>query len=84
MGSFHASDLVNVYGGGDMADYLIRFVATLDPNGNTGISWPKWTSEAPNMLAFSDDEAVPLSLMEDTYRKEAMAASGEVLFANPS
>ncbi|KAF5349447.1 hypothetical protein D9758_014626 [Tetrapyrgos nigripes] len=38
LGAFHSSDILNAYGGGGMADYIIRFTANLDPNGNTGIS----------------------------------------------
>ena len=83
LGSFHTTDLVNVYGGGDMADYLIRFVATLDPNGNTGISWPKWTPESQDMLLFNDNASAPLSLTQDTYREEALAFTSEVFTKNP-
>ncbi|KAH9889020.1 carotenoid ester lipase precursor [Cubamyces lactineus] len=32
MGSPHSADLADVYGGGDLTDFLIRFVNTLDPN----------------------------------------------------
>ncbi|KAF9049513.1 alpha/beta-hydrolase [Hymenopellis radicata] len=52
LGSYHTSDLSNIYApGGDMQDYLIRFVATLNPNGNgnTGIDWPKWTTDSPQV-----------------------------------
>ncbi|CAL1698298.1 unnamed protein product [Somion occarium] len=33
LGSAHATDLLNVYGPGDMSDFLINFVNHLDPNG---------------------------------------------------
>ncbi|KAF8895235.1 carotenoid ester lipase precursor [Infundibulicybe gibba] len=36
LGSLHASDILNVYGGGEMADYLIRFAATLNPMARLG------------------------------------------------
>ncbi|OBZ65248.1 Lipase 1 [Grifola frondosa] len=52
LGAAHSTDLENVYGGGDMADYLIRFVATLNPNGATGINWPEYTVDSPQLLAF--------------------------------
>ncbi|KAK7025565.1 hypothetical protein VNI00_015918 [Paramarasmius palmivorus] len=82
LGSVHASDILNVYGGGEMADYLIRFAATLNPNGNTGINWPQYTKESPTMLQFQDG-LVPLTLTQDTFRKEAIQATTEVLLANP-
>ncbi|KAF4580247.1 hypothetical protein EYR40_003229 [Pleurotus pulmonarius] len=42
LGSFHFSDILNVYFGGEMEDYLINFVNKLDPNGEgRGINWPK-------------------------------------------
>ena len=28
----HSADLADVYGGGDLTDFLVRFVNTLDPN----------------------------------------------------
>ncbi|KAI3620784.1 carotenoid ester lipase precursor [Moniliophthora roreri] len=82
LGSVHGSDLLNVYGGGELADYLIRFAATLNPNGNTGINWPQYTKESPTLLQFQDG-LIPLTLTQDTYRKEAMQALTEVLLVNP-
>ncbi|ESK84787.1 carotenoid ester lipase precursor [Moniliophthora roreri MCA 2997] len=82
LGSVHASDLLNVYGGGELADYLIRFAATLDPNGNTGINWPQYTKESPTLLQFQDG-LIPLTLTQDTYRKEAMQALTEIMLVNP-
>ncbi|KIJ08820.1 hypothetical protein PAXINDRAFT_102436 [Paxillus involutus ATCC 200175] len=35
LGSFHGSDILNVYGGHDMASYLVRFVSNLDIGRNT-------------------------------------------------
>ena len=46
LGSVHGSDLLNAYGGGEMADHLIRFVTNLDPNAPPGgdkgtmLNWP--------------------------------------------
>ncbi|KIY72788.1 carotenoid ester lipase precursor [Cylindrobasidium torrendii FP15055 ss-10] len=80
LGSFHASDILNVYGGGDLADYLINFVVTLDPTGGNASSWPKWTSSSPNMLSLND---IGKSVIQDTYRKEAMAKLNEVLLTYP-
>ncbi|KAF8895233.1 carotenoid ester lipase precursor [Infundibulicybe gibba] len=82
LGSLHASDILNVYGGGEMADYLIRFAATLNPNGQTGINWPKYTTQSPQLLTFLDG-LVPLTITQDTYRKDAMNFLTNVTLANP-
>jgi carboxylesterase type B len=78
----HATDLANVYGGDDMTDYLVRFVANLDPNGDTGINWPKWTTESPNMMTFSDGPTRQ-TITQDTYRQEPMAYLINLTLANP-
>ncbi|KAI0754515.1 carotenoid ester lipase precursor [Daedaleopsis nitida] len=71
LGSAHATDLLNVFGGGDMTDYLINFVNRLDPNGPTGIPWPQYTTSAPKLLTFLDG-ATPLAITDDDYRVDAM------------
>ncbi|KAI0787376.1 carotenoid ester lipase precursor [Fomes fomentarius] len=71
LGSAHGSDILNVYSGSDMADYLINFVNTLNPNGKTGISWPKYTTSSPKLLTFLDG-LIPLSITNDDYRVDAM------------
>ncbi|KAK0460004.1 carotenoid ester lipase precursor [Desarmillaria tabescens] len=82
LGAFHASDILNVYFGGDMADYLIRFAATLNPSGSTGIQWPQWTTNSPNLLTFNDG-LLPLTITQDTYRGDAMNGLSKILLANP-
>ncbi|RPD56081.1 carotenoid ester lipase precursor [Lentinus tigrinus ALCF2SS1-7] len=67
LGAAHGTDIINVYGGGDMADYLINFVNNLDPNGKTGISWPKYTTSSPKLLTFLDG-LTPLTITNDDYR----------------
>ncbi|KAI9063823.1 alpha/beta-hydrolase [Trametes sanguinea] len=72
LGAAHSTDLQNIFGGGDMADFLIRFVNTLDPNGGgPETNWPAYDLEAPQMLAFIEG-AKPLEVVPDTFRKEAM------------
>ena len=78
----HTSDIVNVYRDGEMTDYLVRFVANLDPNGNTGINWPKYTPSSPNLLTFLDGPT-PLGITRDTFRQEAIAYLTNVTLANP-
>ncbi|KAF9018555.1 alpha/beta-hydrolase [Hymenopellis radicata] len=84
LGAFHDSDVrTNVYTpGGDLQDYVVRFVAHLDPNGDTGINWPKWTSESPQMLSLNDG-AVPQNITEDTYRKETIGTLNKIMLEYP-
>ncbi|PBK95732.1 carotenoid ester lipase precursor [Armillaria gallica] len=83
LGSFHASDILNVYFGGDMADYLIRFVATSNPSGSTGFQWPQWTTKSPNLLTFNDDLLRPLTITQDTFRSDAINGLAKILLTNP-
>lgn len=73
-----------MYYNGDMVDYLIRFVTTLNPNGNPLLTfqWPKYTTQSPWMLTFWDG-VIPLSLTEDNYRAEAMNALINISLAHP-
>ncbi|OJT12974.1 Lipase 4 [Trametes pubescens] len=71
LGSAHATDILNIYGGGDMADYLINFVNNLDPNGKTVLSWPQYSTSAPKLLTFQDG-LVPLAITQDDFRVDAM------------
>ncbi|KAI0351864.1 carotenoid ester lipase [Trametes cingulata] len=70
MGAAHTTDLANVFGGGDMTDFLVRFVNTLDPNGGHHIHWPVYTTKSPQLLAFVEGKT-PLKIIPDTFRKEA-------------
>ena len=65
-----------------MADYLINFVNHLDPNGKTGIAWPKYTKSAPKLLTFQDG-LVPLAITNDDYRAEAMQLLTELSLQFP-
>lgn len=67
----HGTDILNVFGGGDMTNYLIHFVNHLDPNGLPGIPWPKYTTSAPKLLTFLDG-LIPLAITDDDYRVDAM------------
>ncbi|KIJ06200.1 hypothetical protein PAXINDRAFT_92368, partial [Paxillus involutus ATCC 200175] len=80
--SFHGSDISNVYGGQDMASYLVRFVSDLDPNGGADLYWPQYTTAEPNMLEFLDG-SIPQALTEDTYRADAMAFLTNVTLTYP-
>ncbi|KAF8883776.1 carotenoid ester lipase precursor [Gymnopilus junonius] len=84
VGSVHASDILNVYGGGEMEDYLIRFAATLNPNSQSLLSfqWPKYDLKNRQLLTFLDG-LIPLIITTDTYRQEAMQFLTNVTLANP-
>ncbi|KAF5376939.1 hypothetical protein D9615_007293 [Tricholomella constricta] len=84
LGSVHASDILNVYGGGGMADYLIRFAATLDPNKpNSSLQWPKYTTATRKLLTFYDGLIFDEKITEDTFRRDAMAFLTNVTLAHP-
>ncbi|CDO72193.1 hypothetical protein BN946_scf184970.g45 [Trametes cinnabarina] len=72
LGSAHATDILNIFGGGELADYLINFANNLDPNGNTVPSWPKYSASSPKLLTFTDDVVHPVTLTNDDYRVDAI------------
>ncbi|KAF7974292.1 hypothetical protein HWV62_12434 [Athelia sp. TMB] len=67
LGSVHGADSVEIYTAGPLADYLINFVANLDPNGSTNIPWPRYTPLAPNLLTLYDNPDL-LNITQDTFR----------------
>ncbi|KAH0832386.1 Alpha/Beta hydrolase protein [Lanmaoa asiatica] len=85
LGSFHASDMLNVYGGSDMASYLVRFVANLDPNvgESTDLYWPRYDATTDQTMLEFLDGLVAQALTADTYRAEAMAYLTNITLANP-
>jgi hypothetical protein len=74
----HATDLLNVYGNGDMADFLIRFATNLNP----GSQWPKYDLNSRQLMTFLDS-LIPQSIGDDTYRGAAMDYLTTVCLANP-
>ncbi|KAJ8454773.1 hypothetical protein ONZ45_g19172 [Pleurotus djamor] len=84
LGSFHASDIPNVYLGGELGDYLINFVNNLDPNGEgKGIHWPKYTTQSRSLVTFNDDIFFPVTLTQDTFRWDAINYLTWLTLANP-
>ncbi|KAF9523405.1 carotenoid ester lipase precursor [Crepidotus variabilis] len=84
LGSVHASDILNVYGGGEMTNYLIRFASTLDPNGNGlfDFQWPRYDLQSRQLLTFLDG-LIPLDIQTDTFREEPMAYLVQATLAAP-
>ncbi|TFK85029.1 carotenoid ester lipase precursor [Polyporus arcularius HHB13444] len=74
IGDAHLTDLINAFGPGDMTDYFVRFVNDLDPNGDSGVHWPPYTTTARATLQFNNG-AVPLNITAD---KERLAGTNEL------
>jgi len=74
LGTFHGSDLLQVFFGilpnyASMSTkaYYLSFVNTLDPNTGSGFpTWPRW-SEAKQMLNFYPTTAI---LISDDFRRD--------------
>ena len=78
----HGTELADVFGGGPMGDYLIRFAATLNPNGDGPFEWPRYTKSTPLLLTFNDAQPA-FNLTHDTYRGEQMAYLTKLSLADP-
>ncbi|EGN97863.1 hypothetical protein SERLA73DRAFT_74118 [Serpula lacrymans var. lacrymans S7.3] len=88
LGSSHGSDIRSLIGPGDtpMADYLINFVANLDPNGGANPEWPRYTKESPNLLMMSDGPTfgnIQINFTQDTYRTDPMEVLTSLSLAYP-
>ena len=81
VGAVHGSDLLSTYRGGILGDYLIRFAATLDPNGDGAPQWPRYAKESPRLLRFAPDGSVGVGL--DTFRAEEIAYLRKLSLADP-
>lgn len=82
LGSAHFTDIVNSYGGGEMADHLIRFANNLNPNPLIGYQWPKYTLSAKKVAIYIDG-LIPVVTGTDDFREEAMSYLTEVTLAYP-
>ena len=65
-----------------MGDYLIRFAATLDPNGDGAFHWPRYTKDSPKLLTFNDGPE-PFNITLDTYRAPGMAFLTKLSLEDP-
>ncbi|KAF4622620.1 hypothetical protein D9613_009025 [Agrocybe pediades] len=82
LGSFHVTDLLNVYGGEELTNYLVRIVATLNPNGFGSVLWPQYTPQSPQMLTFLDG-TIPTTPTMDTYRGPQIAFLNNLTLLHP-
>ena len=81
LGAAHGSDLADAYGAGPLGDYVIRFIATHNPNGGDSPKWPTYTQKAPRLLTFEEGGAIDITL--DTFRAEQMAYLTKLNLAYP-
>ncbi|KAI0265664.1 carotenoid ester lipase precursor [Gloeopeniophorella convolvens] len=69
LGSAHSTDILNVYGSGELTDYLIQFATNLNPNGGSSPHWPQYTTASPQLMTFLDG-LIPTTITQDTYRAD--------------
>ena len=62
---------MNVYFGGELADYLIHFTNNLNPNGQGSYNWPQYETSSRSLLTFWDG-FVPITITGDTFRANEM------------
>lgn len=86
----HASDVPYFYGDGELTDYLINFIVTLDPNSSSGnvttkatTPWPKWTNVHRSMLVVPNNATAPLVVGNDVFREDGMKLVTELLRERP-
>jgi acetylcholinesterase len=82
-GSAHGSDVRNIYGGGDLTDYLIQFTANMDPNGGLSPEWPQYSTSSPQLMTLLDSQVTNRTITLDTYRVEGMKFLPKLLRADP-
>lgn len=86
VGAAHVTELQDLFFGGDLTDYLVRFVATLDPNDYTNssaIRWPAYnTTDVPEYLLLLDS-ATSMEVKKDTFREEAISFLTDLCLAEP-
>ncbi|KAF7300171.1 Carboxylic ester hydrolase [Mycena kentingensis (nom. inval.)] len=82
LGSFHGSDILQVYFDGELTDYLINFATNLNPNGKTVPNWPAYTTATPNLMTFLDG-LIPTTIVQDTYRAQQMSFVTNLTLAFP-
>ncbi|KAI0699628.1 carotenoid ester lipase precursor [Cerioporus squamosus] len=85
LGYPHGSEFNGVfYEGNDLADYIIQFATTLDPNdgSNRTIHWPRYSRDTREVLTVLDGN-VPLKIGNDSARRAQMDKLAELTFKYP-
>ncbi|OCH84708.1 carotenoid ester lipase precursor [Obba rivulosa] len=70
IGAVDLSDLLNIWGPGDLTDRVINFVAHGNPNNSSGVFWPQWTIPAPHQLNIQNDSS--FTVEGDRFRTEGI------------
>jgi len=88
LGAAHSSDLVDPFSGGVTAEYFIKFITHMDPNGHSMsghsiLPWPRYTNELPSMMRFFHND-IPVSLGFDIDRKEALDNWNKLVLERPA
>ena len=88
LGAVHSSDLVDPFSGGVTAEYFIKFITHMDPNGHSMsgrsiLPWPRYTNERPSMMRFFHND-IPVSLGFDIDRKEALDNWNKLVLERPA
>lgn len=63
-----------------MTTSLINFVNYLDPNGESGDQWPKYSLDHPKNFVFGPEIT---SIQDDNYRQKPVAVLNNVLLRHP-
>ncbi|KAF9057265.1 carotenoid ester lipase precursor [Panaeolus papilionaceus] len=82
LGSMHVTDLLNIYGGQELTNYLVRFVNTLNPNGFGNFVWPQYTPKNPQLLTFLDG-FIPTTITTDDFRSDGINLINNLTLAHP-
>ncbi len=83
LGSVHGSDILNIYGPGELTDYLIHFATNLDPNGGSSPQWPQYTTSSRQLLTLLDSQVNNINITQDTYRTDGIEFITELSLAHP-
>ncbi|KAF8262659.1 carotenoid ester lipase precursor [Lactarius quietus] len=83
LGSLHSSDILDIYGPGDLTDYLIHFATNLDPNGGASAQWPQYMTSSRKLLTLLDDPVTNITVTQDTYRTDGMEFLTKLSLAHP-
>jgi acetylcholinesterase len=83
LGAAHGSDLLNIFGDGELTDYLIHFATNLDPNCGLSPEWPRYTTSSPQLMTFLDGQTANRTITLDTYRVEGMEFLTNLSLASP-
>ena len=83
LGSVHSSDIQNIYGPGELTDYLIHFATNLDPNGGSSPPWLQYTTASRQLLTLLDGPVNNVTITQDTYRTHGMEFMTELSLTHP-